>query len=492
MSSIFSIDNTAGTLSFSVNPGELDGPAGVKRTSDLHLYGMGVLTWGQGVDQNFYRLLETFACPEKELNDYNPNTLLFDYDPTVDPILPKDENDLGFGKGITVPVNGQLWFNDTDKKIYVYDSIGSEWKLTAGVAFGLSNQPLSPEPGNLWYDDSVPQLKIWNGSAWESIADRYLLLNGTSTMTGNIDVGSNYIVNLLDPVNPQDGATKSYIDSSISSLPDYVNVTGDIMTGNLTMNADIIMNGDIDMNSNQIRDVGDPTDGTQGMSRNYADSRYVNVAGDTMTGDLNMSGNQLNNVADPVLSTDAMSRGYADSRYLNITGDTMTGFLTLNADPTAALHAATKQYVDGLTGGNFVDVSGDTMTGFLTLNADPTAALHAATKQYVDSVAGGGIGVGIGQSWTNVLGSRTVGVTYTNTTGSPIQVTITLDFNGPGEDVEFRINGNIIAELDEQAAGGTADTDFITGLVIPNGATYGLFPGVLGYAGVLRQWWELR
>ena len=28
------------------------------------------------------------------------------------------------------------------------------------------------------------------------------------------------------------------------------------------------------------------------------------------------------------------------------------------------------------------------MTGFLTLNADPTANLHAATKQYVDSSTG--------------------------------------------------------------------------------------------------------
>ena len=32
-----------------------------------------------------------------------------------------------------------------------------------------------------------------------------------------------------------------------------------------------------------------------------------------------------------------------DVRYVNITGDTMTGFLTLNADPTQAMHAATRQ-----------------------------------------------------------------------------------------------------------------------------------------------------
>jgi hypothetical protein len=40
-------------------------------------------------------------------------------------------------------------------------------------------------------------------------------------------------------------------------------------------------------------------------------------------------------------------------------------------------------------GYNPVNRAGDTMTGFLTLNADPTSALHAATKQYVDEVASG-------------------------------------------------------------------------------------------------------
>lgn len=69
-------------------------------------------------------------------------------------------------------------------------------------------------------------------------------------------------------------------------------------------------------------------------------------------------------------------------------GDTMTGFLTLNANPTANLHAATKQYVD-TQDATKVSKAGDTMTGFLTLNADPTATLHAATKQYVDTAVSG-------------------------------------------------------------------------------------------------------
>lgn len=123
-------------------------------------------------------------------------------------------------------------------------------------------------------------------------------------------------------------------------------------------------------------------------------------------------------------------RNSNDGRYVNVTGDTMTGFLTLNAPPTANLHAATKQYVDTLP---FVKIAGDTMTGilnmgtnritslgipvslgdavrledavliagdsgplgfhqmtgFLTLVAPPVSALHAATKQYVDTAISG-------------------------------------------------------------------------------------------------------
>ena len=71
------------------------------------------------------------------------------------------------------------------------------------------------------------------------------------------------------------------------------------------------------------------------------------------------------------------------------TGGTMTGTLVLSANPTANLHAATKQYVDSAVGSvdlsSRVAKSGDTMTGLLTLSGDPTNNLHAATKQYVDN-----------------------------------------------------------------------------------------------------------
>lgn len=65
---------------------------------------------------------------------------------------------------------------------------------------------------------------------------------------------------------------------------------------------------------------------------------------------------------------------------LPIAGGVMEGPITLNSDPSAPLHAATKQYVDAR-----VARAGDTMTGPLILTADPSVALMAATKQYVDN-----------------------------------------------------------------------------------------------------------
>jgi len=84
----------------------------------------------------------------------------------------------------------------------------------------------------------------------------------------------------------------------------------------------------------------------------------------------------------------------------------MTGLLTLSGDPTAALHAATKQYVDNTA----VSITGDTMTGLLTLSGDPTSALHAATKQYVDSqIISGAGGDGYLSSTAWLPGVGTVG-----------------------------------------------------------------------------------
>jgi hypothetical protein len=49
--------------------------------------------------------------------------------------------------------------------------------------------------------------------------------------------------------------------------------------------------------------------------------------------------------------TGDLTKAQADSYYVDVAGDTMTGFLSLHANPTASLHATTKQYVDNLAAG---------------------------------------------------------------------------------------------------------------------------------------------
>lgn len=65
-----------------------------------------------------------------------------------------------------------------------------------------------------------------------------------------------------------------------------------------------------------------------------------------------------------------VSRLVGEADFLKLTGGTLSGALTLNADPTNALHAATKQYVDAISTGLDVKASCRVAT---------TAALPACT-----------------------------------------------------------------------------------------------------------------
>jgi hypothetical protein len=103
---------------------------------------------------------------------------------------------------------------------------------------------------------------------------------------------------------------------------------------------------------------------------------------------------------------------------LPLSGGTMTGPIVLDADPTVALHAATKQYVDAHVGGvGYLPTTGGTMTGAIVLPGNPSAALEAAPKQYVDTMLslGGGTLTGNLSSTGFVIGttlSPSVGSNY--------------------------------------------------------------------------------
>jgi microcystin-dependent protein len=91
---------------------------------------------------------------------------------------------------------------------------------------------------------------------------------------------------------------------------------------------------------------------------------------------------------------------------------------------------------------------------------------------------GGGSGLGFNQSWQDVLSSRTMNTTYTNTTLSPIQVAITV---GSPAISEFLVDNVNLARVPPNI------TEQVTAIV-PPGSTYRLNQSTLG----IVYWAELR
>ena len=311
--------------------------------------------------------------------------------------------------------------------------------MTGGLILNTSSPTSSLQASSKGYVDA--QVSDLNTTIGTNLTNNFLAKAG-GTMSGIINMGSNKIQSLAAPVLATDAATKQYVDSAVGSATSggattaYVDAqvalrvakAGDTMSGALILDANPTVA--LGAATKQYVDTGDTaaqttantaltTANTALTTANAAAATAngkVSKTGDTMTGALILNAN-------PTAALGAATKQYVDSAIGSGTaggattayvdaqvalrvakaGDTMTGALILNANPTAALGAATKQYVDtgvsaaqttanaaAATANGKVSKTGDTMTGALILNANPTAALGAATKQYVDSAIGSG------------------------------------------------------------------------------------------------------
>lgn len=238
----------------------------------------------------------------------------------------------------THAIEGQLWYNQTRGQVNVYKLSGSPavgiWNRVGGIAISAS-APTSPSEGDLWWETTIyatstdeygRNLHIYIGGVWTRVVEDYLPRNGSKVMSGTLDLNSNLISNVADPLAAGDGMSRGYADTN------YVNLDGTSNT----------MTGNIDMNSNIIDRVGDPIAGASGdgyaMSRLYGDTRYVNLDGtsNTMTGDINMNTNLINNLGNAGADGDAVSRLFGDGRYVLRAGDGLLGTMGINvAQPTS-------------------------------------------------------------------------------------------------------------------------------------------------------------
>lgn len=119
--------------------------------------------------------------------------------------------------------------------------------------------------------------------------------------------------------------------------------------------------------------------------------------------------------------------------------------------------------------------AGATTQDILTVDA---AGKVAAPQGYSDVI-------GSGQTWQNVKDSRASGTTYTNSTGKPIMVIVTVQ-GSSGVVMSCTVGGVVLAYAKDYFTGYTKEMPI--SFIVPAGATY----SVTVSTGILGSWVELR
>jgi hypothetical protein len=156
-----------------------------------------------------------------------------------------------------------------------------------------------------------------------------------------------------------------------------------------------------------------------------------------------------------------------------ITGGTITGITDLTvADGGTGASTITANSV--ILGNGTSALSGNLVA--------PSTAGNVLTSNGTTWVSGAA-GIGVGQTWQNVTGSRAKGTTYTNSTGKPIGVVVSLDAVFPSS-LTITVGGVNTVVCSHYGSGfnGWSGT-----VIVPDGTTY----SATG-AGSLIQWAELR
>ena len=215
------------------------------------------------------------------------------------------------------------------------------------------------------------------------------------TMTGDIDMGSNKILKLADPITPKSATNKEYVDNN------FLSKHGGLILGNIAMSGQSITN---------LNPV--PQYFNDAVTKKYVDDSIslaggLSITGITMQGDINMSGHNVIGLSDPTNDDMAASKGYVDSNFLDLAGGAMVGDIDMGGyeiknmlrTPTTDLSAVTKKWVSDEFPTKQEVLGGFTLTGALNLSGNeiyglpdtPTTDNSATSKKYVDGkVTGGG------------------------------------------------------------------------------------------------------
>lgn len=142
-------------------------------------------------------------------------------------------------------------------------------------------------------------------------------------------------------------------------------------------------------------------------------------------------------------------------------------------------------YVNGVTSAIQTQLNGKAplaSPAFTGTPSGPTASPGTNTTQFATTAFVRASGFGVGQTWQNLTGSRAIGTTYTNSTGKPIEVSVSTTNSSNASTIAVTVAGVLI--INDASSAGVCGVACFS---VPDGATYSV-----ASAKSLNLWAELR
>ena len=136
--------------------------------------------------------------------------------------------------------------------------------------FAFATAPAYPIQGQLWYNNTIGSLSVFDGAIWRALSI------GSLPAVGDLDMGGFSITNLANPVNATDAVNLQTADLL------YVNVAGDTMTGALVVPTLTVSSGTLDMSTNRVINVGTPVAPSDAATMSYVDTRTLDDLDDVV------------------------------------------------------------------------------------------------------------------------------------------------------------------------------------------------------------------
>ena len=190
------------------------------------------------------------------------------------------------------------------------------------------------------------------------INNNYIRSDGTAPVSGSINMNGNTLYNVLDPVNPQDVATKEYTDTTNKAF--------------VLFEGKYLAIGDLSMGGRRLNDVGMPIENHQASNKFYVDTvveaatagekalRKIQDGIFSSTGDIDMNGNSIIGLPNPIDRDAAANKNYVDNggaitklpngKFTAVSDIDFNGFSLKNIpEPIYEKDAVHKAYVDNKT-----------------------------------------------------------------------------------------------------------------------------------------------